>query len=112
MKEIILTTLVWILNIGIIIGGILYAYQVWQDRRRALYGIIAFAGGTLWHIYEILNAYNNRNCRDISETDNWIIIGNKCLPLSDNVIYAQMAIFTGLFVFIALAAKRYSKLKR
>jgi hypothetical protein len=108
MKDIFITILYWILNSIILVGGLIYAYDVWHEKRKAIYGIILFFGGVIWHIIRGINEYKQGLCTNLEENNAWLSIANKCVPHMDyDIILAQLAIFTGLFVLIALVTKRY-----
>lgn len=109
MKAAILTTVYWILNLTIIFAGIVYAFRVWQEKRRALFGALLFTGGVIWHAIRGMQEYEKGACVESTTSENWLLIANNCIPhTSQDIVFAQIAIFTGIFVFIALVAKRMS----
>lgn len=109
MKELLITLLYWLLNILIIFGALFYSFEVWKNKRKAIYGVLLFIGGILWHVGRGIHSYQNNLCEEFSPNDWWLIKANKCVPYMDyDVIWAQIAIFTGLFVIIAVVFQRYA----
>lgn len=110
MKEVMLTGLYWFLNLFILLVALAYALKLWGNKNRHLIAISLFIGGTAWHIVRAIYTYRNNNCEYIEDSDKLLIIANKCIPaMADDVIWAQIALFIGLFVLIAELFKHYTK---
>lgn len=108
MNEIVITILYWLLNAMIILGGLFYAYEVLQEKRKAMSSVFLFVFGVAWHAFRGITEYRKGACDKIEENNGWLSIANQCIPYTDpDVILAQIAILSGVFVFIALIAKRY-----
>lgn len=110
MIELFISALYWILNILIILTAISYAFSLWGERNRVLYGIMLFVGGILWHIGHGVYAYQHSLCKGVLVDDSFITLANKCVPsIGYDIIYAQIAIFTGLFVLLAALYQRFNQ---
>ena len=109
MKEVIVTIFYWILNLAIVVTALFYTVQVWREKRRAIYGIFLFVGGIAWHIYRGIREYRKGTCINNNSESHWLTVVNECIPhLELDVIWAQIAILTGLLVIIAVLAKKYN----
>ena len=107
MKETVITGLYWVLNLVIILAAIIYSINVWKEKRKAIYGVILFIGGILWHIGRVVYSYTNNLCEEFTPNDWWLIKANKCLPYMEyDILWAQIAVITGLFVIVAILFQR------
>lgn len=98
----------WLINIFIVLAGIAYAIDFWNDKIRTLKGVLLFLSGILWHIIRATYNYKSDFCVNLSEFDSFLMIANKCIPPdSKDIIWAQIAIFVGLFIIIAEIYGRY-----
>jgi len=108
MIDVIKDILYWLINISIVILGIAYAINLWNDKIRTLKGVALFLGGILWHILRAIFNYSSDRCESLTGSDSLLTIANKCIPpRSGDIIWAQIAIFVGLFIIIAEIYGRY-----
>ena len=109
MKETLLAGLYWLLNILIVLAALAYAFKLWGKQNRLLIAIALFVGGFAWHIARAIYAYQTNNCESFEPNDSLLIIANKCIPpMADDIVWAQIAVFVGLFVIIAEIFKHYT----
>ena len=110
MRDIAITALYWLLNACIVLAAIFYAFQLWGERHRLLYGVILLAGGMVWHIGRGAYAYRNGMCEGLLADDGFLSVTNKCIPaMAYDIIWAQIGIFVGMFVLLAALFKRVNQ---
>ncbi len=110
MMEIILTILYWFLNTVILVAALTYAFKLWGKKNRLLIAISLFSGGIIWHVGRAIYTFKTDNCEAIQNNDGLLIIANKCIPsMAYDVIWAQIALFVGLFVILAELFKYFTK---
>lgn len=100
--DIISDILVWFINFLIVIAAVVFGIRIWGEELRTLKGVALFIGGFLWHFIRAIFDYSTNRCEPIEAQDSLLIIANKCIPaISYDIIWAQIAIFVGLFIIIA-----------
>ena len=110
MKETIIFALYWLLNAAILVFALIFAIDVWESKKRVLESVLLMAGGCLWHAIRGGYNYIFNYCENLEHNDRFLVTANKCIPPTDlDIIYAQVAIFVGLFVLIAEVFIRYNR---
>lgn len=110
MKEILITSLYWVLNLTILIAALLYAQKIWEGKHRLVYAVSLLVGGSIWHIFKGIYIYNTEQCKEFVGGETFLTKANKCIPeMSYDIIWAQIAIFVGLFVLVAIFFNRGNK---
>ena len=108
--EIALSILHWALNLMILAGAVLYSVKLWDDKRRALWAWSLFGGGVLWHGIRGFWTFRQGACEPFVPADGFLSQASKCIPpTADDVVWAQIAIFTGLFLIIADRFRRFGE---
>lgn len=102
MKEIVLAALYWFANLLLLAWAAAMAVNLWQKPNRVWKAVGLIAAGITWHAARGLYEYRSGSCSGPAANESFLVLANRCIPGTDiDILYAQAAIFVGLYVLIA-----------